>query len=99
MEKLTFVVPTLLGVEGLTADELRRMGMAETRAENGRVLCQGEAKDIPRLNLRLRTGERVYFWSAAFLPVRLRSCFKGCKPCPGSGGSPKGASSRLKGIA
>ena len=33
MEKLTFVVPTLLGVEGLTADELRRMGMAETRAE------------------------------------------------------------------
>ena len=36
MEKLTFVVPTLLGVEGLTADELRRMGMAETRAENGR---------------------------------------------------------------
>ena len=41
MEKLTFVVPTLLGVEGLTADELRRMGMAETRAENGRVLWPG----------------------------------------------------------
>ena len=93
MEKLTFVVPTLLGVEGLTADELRRMGMAETRAENGRVLCQGEATSA------FGPGNGSCFWSAAFLPVRLRSCFKGCKPCPGSGGSPKGASSRLKGIA
>lgn len=47
MEKLTFVVPTLLGVEGLTADELRRMGMAETRAENGRVLCRGRRRTFP----------------------------------------------------
>ena len=30
MEKLTFVIPTLLGVEGLTANELRRMNMEES---------------------------------------------------------------------
>ena len=48
MEKLTFVIPTLLGVEGLAADELRRMDMEAVRAENGRVFCQGTAKDIPR---------------------------------------------------
>ncbi len=29
MEKLTFVIPTLLGVEGLTADELRRLEMED----------------------------------------------------------------------
>ena len=41
MEKLTFVIPTLLGVEGLTANELRRMNMEGVRVENGRVFCQG----------------------------------------------------------
>lgn len=57
MDQFTFVIPTLLGVEGLTADELRRMNMQQVRAENGRVFCQGTMEDIPRLNLRLRTGE------------------------------------------
>ena len=47
MEKLTFVIPTLLGVEGLTANELRRMNMEEVRVENGRVFCQGGPQDIP----------------------------------------------------
>ena len=82
MEKLTFVVPTLLGVEGLTADELRRMGMAETRAENGRVLCQGEAKDIPRLNLRLRTGERVLILIGSFPARSFEELFQGVKFLP-----------------
>lgn len=38
MDQFTFVIPTLLGVEGLTADELRRMNMQQVRAENGRLL-------------------------------------------------------------
>ena len=46
MEKLTFVIPTLLGVEGLTANELRRMNMEGVRVENGRVFCQGGPQDI-----------------------------------------------------
>ena len=66
MGKLTFAIPTLLGVEGLTADELRRMNMEDVRVENGRVFCQGEPKDIPRLNLRLRTGERVLILLGSF---------------------------------
>ena len=35
-QELTFAIPTLFGVEGLTADELRRLGMSQVRAENGR---------------------------------------------------------------
>ena len=45
MDQFTFVIPTLLGVEGLTADELRRMNMQQVRAENGRVFCQGTMED------------------------------------------------------
>ena len=52
-------VPCLLGVEGLVLDELKRLGMKNPHAENGRVLFSGEKIDIARANLWLRTGERV----------------------------------------
>ena len=54
--KLQFVIPTLLGVESLVSYEVKKLGLADVRAENGRVLCTGTKKDIPRLNLNLRTG-------------------------------------------
>ena len=41
MKELTFVIPTLFGLEGIAAEELRRMGMEGVRAENGRVFCRG----------------------------------------------------------
>ena len=82
MEKLTFVVPTLLGVEGLTADELRRMGMQDVRAENGRVYCTGAPADVPRLDLRLRTGERVLIWGAS-RPRRSTRSSRGRGRCRG----------------
>ena len=99
MEKLTFVVPTLLGVEGLTADELRRMGMAETRAENGRVLCQGEAKDIPRLNLRLRTGERVLILIGSFPARSFEELFQGVQALPWERWIPQGGQFPVKGYS
>ena len=99
MEKLTFVVPTLLGVEGLTADELRRMGMAETRAENGRVLCQGEAKDIPRLNLRLRTGERVLILIGSFPARSFAELFQGVQALPWERWIPQGGQFPVKGYS
>ena len=40
-QELTFSVPTLFGVEGLTADELRRLGLDQVRAENGRGVLPG----------------------------------------------------------
>lgn len=52
-------VPCLFGLEGLAADELRRLKMENVRAENGRVLFSGSKEDIARANINLRTGERV----------------------------------------
>ncbi len=82
MDQFTFVIPTLLGVEGLTADELRRMNMQQVRAENGRVFCQGTMEDIPRLNLRLRTGERVLISLGTFPAHSFEDLFQGTKALP-----------------
>lgn len=99
MEKLTFVIPTLLGVEGLTADELRRMGMAEVRAENGRVFCQGSPADIPRLNLRLRTGERVLLLLGTFPAATFEELFQGTYGLPWEQFIPDGGAFPVKGFS
>ena len=54
-----FAVPCLFGLEGLVADEIRRLGLEDVRAETGRVLCRGALGELARLNLNLRCGERV----------------------------------------
>ncbi|MBE6944832.1 MAG: class I SAM-dependent RNA methyltransferase [Ruminococcaceae bacterium] len=59
MTKFTFVVPCLFGLEGLAADELRRLELENVRAENGRVLFDGGWEAMAMANLWLRTGERV----------------------------------------
>lgn len=99
MGKLTFAIPTLLGVEGLTADELRRMNMEDVRVENGRVFCQGEPKDIPRLNLRLRTGERVLILLGSFPASNFEELFEGTRKLPWERFIPDGGAFPVKGFS
>ena len=40
MRELELLVPTLFGLEGLCAEELRRLKLPEVAAENGRVRCK-----------------------------------------------------------
>ena len=54
-----YCVPCLFGLEGLCADELKRLKFNNVKAENGRVLFSGEQSDIAKANINLRTGERV----------------------------------------
>lgn len=59
MAKLELVCPTLFGLEGVCAQELKRMDAKNVRAENGRVLWEYTPESLVRANLWLRTGERV----------------------------------------
>jgi hypothetical protein len=56
---MTLTVPCLFGLESLVANEIKRLGLEDVRAENGRVHCKGALADIPRLNINLRCGARV----------------------------------------
>lgn len=80
--QLQFVIPTLLGLEGLVADELRRLGMAGVAAENGRVFCSGGPADIPRLNLNLRVGARVLLVLGRFPARTFEELFEGTRALP-----------------
>ena len=48
---MILTVPCLMGLEGLVADEMKRLQMKNVRAENGRVHCDGDFADIAKLNI------------------------------------------------
>ena len=79
MNQLKFIIPTLFGLEGLTAEELRRLQLDDVKADNGRVYCSGKAADIPRININLRTGERVLVHLATFAAHSFDDLFEGVR--------------------
>ena len=99
MGELQFVIPTLLGIESLVADELRRIGQREVRAENGRVFCQGTVSDIPRMNLALRTGERVLLVLGRYSALSFEDLFEGAKALPWENFIPREGSFPVKGFS
>ena len=76
---LEFVIPCLLGLESLVGDEVKKLGLADVRVENGRVLCRGEARDIARLNINLRCGARVILVLHRFRATDFEALFQGVR--------------------
>ena len=79
---LQFVIPTPLGVESLVSYELKKLGLDQVQAENGRVLCRGGLKDIPRINLNLRCGARVLVSLGEFFAPTFDALFEGTAALP-----------------
>ena len=79
---LQFCVPCLLGLEKLVADELKKLNLQDVRAENGRVFCKGSFLDMARMNLNLRTGERVLLVLGSFPTDSFTALFDGTKALP-----------------
>lgn len=81
--KFELCCPTLFGLEGIVADELRFGGKLEdVRAENGRVLFSGDADTLIWANMHLRCAERVMIRLAAFRAVTFDDLFEGVKAIP-----------------
>ncbi|MBP3310828.1 MAG: class I SAM-dependent RNA methyltransferase, partial [Butyricicoccus sp.] len=78
--KLDFCCPTLFGLEGIVADELRFEGkLTDVRAENGRVLFTGGLDTLAWANLNLRCAERVLVRLAAFRAKTFDQLFEGVR--------------------
>lgn len=95
--KMEFVVPCLFGLEGLAGDELRRLGLENVQAENGRVLFQGDESALAKANLNLRTGERVLLRLASFPAESFEQLFQGVYKTPLEQFIPKGGAFPVKG--
>ncbi len=56
---MELLIPVIAGLEQTTKRQLFSLGYEKAPAENGRISVEGDWQDIARLNLWLRSGERV----------------------------------------
>lgn len=79
---MRFCAPCLFGVEGLLADELRRMDIKDVTPENGCVLFSGDIRTMCRVNLRSRVAERVLLVLGEFHAASFDELFENVKRLP-----------------
>lgn len=76
MQKLKMIAPCIFGVEGLLANELKRLGAKNIESENGRVFFEGDLNTLASANINLRTAERVIIVVGAFEATSFDELFE-----------------------
>lgn len=98
--ELTLCCPTLFGLEGIVADELRFHGkLSEVQAENGRVLFEGDESTLAWANLNLRCAERVLIRLGVFRAKTFDQLFEGVRALPWEQFIPKDGNFPVKGYS
>lgn len=82
METITLCAPCMFGIEGILADELRRMEAQEVHAENGRVLFSGSESILARANIASRYAERIQILIGSFTARTFDELFEGVRSMP-----------------
>lgn len=76
MYTFDIVVPTLFGVEAITAKEIVKLGYDIKNTTDGRVTFVGDFDAVARANINLRTGERVLIKVADFKAENFDELFE-----------------------
>lgn len=81
MMKMELIVTCAAGVEGILGNELKHLGY-HANVENGRACLSGDFQDIIRLNLWLRTADRVKIVLSQFIAKTFDELFENVKQIP-----------------
>lgn len=76
---LNLTVSCASGVESVLKKELSRLNYGEVPADNGNFTFSGKAEDIPKLNINLRTADRVYVNVKSFTATTFDQLFDNVK--------------------
>ena len=79
---INFVIPCLLGLEKLIADEIKALGAENVVSENGRVLFSGDEAILARANICSRYAERIQILVGSFEARSFEELFQGTKALP-----------------
>lgn len=72
----------LFGLERQLGEEIDALGLKRVETIDGRVLFEGEEKDIPRVNINLRLAERVFIVLGRFHAESFTELFDGTFALP-----------------
>ena len=73
------IVTCASGIEKATKKELERLGFSDTQAINGEIAVKGDGIAVAKLNVNLRTADRVYIKIAEFDAETFDDLFDGVK--------------------
>jgi len=79
MSKLLMLAPCMFGVEGILADELKRLDIKNVSPENGRVFFEGDENTLATANMFSRTAERVLIVAGRFNAMSFEDLFQAVK--------------------
>jgi len=79
MNRFDIVVTTMFGLEALVAKEIKNLGYEVTEVIDGRVTFLGDFEAVARVNLWLRTGERVFIKVGEFEAFTFDELFEKTK--------------------
>lgn len=82
MDKLTLIATTAFGLEAVAKMELLDLGYEDLIVENGRIKFTATEKDIPRVNIWLRTADRVLLLMGEFKALSFEELFDKTKELP-----------------
>ena len=74
---MLFTATCLFGLERQLGEEIDALGLKRVETIDGRVLFEGEEKDIPRVNINLRLAERVFIVLGRFHAESFTELFDG----------------------
>lgn len=82
MGRIELIATTAFGLEAVCKRELMDLGFADIKVENGKLTFIAEEKDIPRVNLWLRTADRVLLKMGEFKALTFDELFEKTKALP-----------------
>ena len=82
MNKIGLIATTTFGLEAVVKRELQNLGYEDIKVENGKVMFEAEIEDIPRVNIWLRSAERVLLKIGEFEATSFDELFEKTKALP-----------------
>lgn len=79
---MNILIPCAAGLEATVKRQLKKLGYGDCPAYHGRIFLEGDWKDIARLNVFLRSGERVLLSLARFKAATFDELFEGVFSVP-----------------
>ncbi len=82
MNKIKLIAATTFGLEAIVKRELINMGYDKLTVSDGAVEIEAVPEDIPRLNINLRSSDRVLLVMGRFKALSFDELFEGTKALP-----------------
>lgn len=97
MQNINLIATAAFGLESIVANELKKLGYANQKVENGRVDFEAGLEAIPRCNLWLRSADRLLIKAGEFKALSFEELFEQTKALPWDEWLPENAAIPVEG--